>query len=127
MSKPFNPDGIEATVDGRLEEISDVRWDPRPAVCVVMASEGYPGSYPKGRRITGLDAVGDALVFHGGVDNQQTLAFGSVEDVRQEVLDNIRILGEGGGYILAPCHNIQPITPTENILAMYETIHELGL
>jgi uroporphyrinogen decarboxylase len=69
---------------------------------------------------------GDRVVFHGGVDNQITLPFGSVGDVRQEVLDNLRILGEGGGYILAPCHNIQPLTPVENVVAMYETALENG-
>jgi len=69
---------------------------------------------------------GDRLVFHGGVDNQQTLPFGTPGDVRQEVIDNLRILGAGGGYILAPCHNIQPITPTENILALYETAAREG-
>jgi uroporphyrinogen decarboxylase len=63
---------------------------------------------------------GDQLIFHGAVDNQYTLPFGTVEEVRQEVRDNIRILGAGGGYILAPCHNLQPITPLENILAMYD-------
>jgi len=69
---------------------------------------------------------GDKVVFHGGVDNQYTLAFGSVEEVRREVMDNIRILGEGGGYILAPCHNIQAVSPPENIVAMYETGYEYG-
>lgn len=69
---------------------------------------------------------GDRLVFHGGMDNQYTLAFGSLEEVRQEVLDNLRILGAGGGYILAPCHNIQPVSPPENIVAMYETCYENG-
>ena len=44
--------------------------------------------------------------------------------MRQEVLDNLNILGAGGGYILAPCHNIQPITPPENVVAMYETCRE---
>jgi uroporphyrinogen decarboxylase len=42
------------------------------------------------------------------------------------VLDNLCILGAGGGYILAPCHNIQPVTPMENIVAMYETGYEAG-
>jgi uroporphyrinogen decarboxylase len=69
---------------------------------------------------------GSRLVFHGAMDNQYTLPFGSVEEVRQEVRDNLRILGAGGGYILAPCHNIQPVTPMENILAMYETCYEEG-
>jgi uroporphyrinogen decarboxylase len=35
-------------------------------------------------------------------------------------------LGDGGGYILAPCHNIQPITPVENIVAMYEEGYSAG-
>ncbi len=66
------------------------------------------------------EEFGDKLVFHGGVDNQVTLAFGTVEDVKREVEYNIEVLGRDGGYILAPCHNIQPLTPVENILAMYE-------
>jgi uroporphyrinogen decarboxylase len=69
---------------------------------------------------------GARLTFHGAMDNQQTLPFGSVEDVRREVRENIRLLGEGSGYILAPCHNLQPLTPPENILAMYETAYQEG-
>jgi len=69
---------------------------------------------------------GDKLIFHGGVDNQFTLAFGTVEDVRNEVLDDLRLLGEGGGYILAPCHNIQAVSPPENIVMMYQTAYENG-
>jgi uroporphyrinogen decarboxylase len=69
---------------------------------------------------------GDKLIFHGAVDNQYTLPFGSVDEVRQEVRNNLRILGAGGGYILAPCHNLQPITPLENILAMYDEGYNAG-
>ena len=69
---------------------------------------------------------GDKVIFHGGMDNQVTLAFGSEEDVKKEVLDNLRILGEGGGYILSPCHNIQAVSPPENIVAMYQTGYENG-
>jgi phosphoribosylamine--glycine ligase len=60
---------LEATVDGRLEEIAAPEWDPRPAVCVVMASEGYPGKYETGQPIRGLDEaakVPDVKVFHAG-------------------------------------------------------------
>ncbi len=67
---------------------------------------------------------GDRVIFHGAMDNQQTLPFGSTGDVRAEVRENIDILGRSGGYILAPCHNIQPITPTGNILAMYHEAHQ---
>jgi uroporphyrinogen decarboxylase len=69
---------------------------------------------------------GPHVVLHGGMDNQYTLPFGTVDEVRREVEDNLRILGEGGGYILAPCHNIQAITPVENVLAMYDAARELG-
>jgi len=69
---------------------------------------------------------GDKVIFHGGMDNQHTLCFGTVDEVTQEVLDNLRILGEGGGYILAPCHNIQAASPPENIVAMYEKCYQNG-
>jgi uroporphyrinogen decarboxylase len=69
---------------------------------------------------------GARIIFHGGMDNQKTLPFGTAAEVKQEVQDNLRLLGQGGGYILAPCHNIQAITPPENVVAMYETCCELG-
>jgi uroporphyrinogen decarboxylase len=70
--------------------------------------------------------AGERVVLHGAMDNQQTLPFGDTADVRREVLENLRILGAGGGYILAPCHNIQAVSPPENIVAMYETGYEYG-
>jgi len=69
-------DVLDATVDGRLDELEPLRWDPRPAVSVVMASEGYPGSYERGLPIRGLDEavkIPDVKVFHSGtatVDGQ---------------------------------------------------------
>lgn len=64
-------DLLDAVVNDRLAEFpeSSLEWDPRPAVCVVMASQGYPGSYAKGRVITGLDkaaSLPDVKVFHAG-------------------------------------------------------------
>ena len=62
-------DILDAAVDDRLEELEEIEWDPRPAVCVVMASEGYPGSYEKGKPIRGLaaaDELPDVKVFHAG-------------------------------------------------------------
>jgi len=69
---------------------------------------------------------GKSIIFHGAVDNQYTLPFGTPEEVRTEVLENMEILGKDGGYIIAPCHNIQPNTSTENILALYETGYLYG-
>jgi uroporphyrinogen decarboxylase len=79
-------------------------------------------------RCPGMDRAGlvadfgDKLSFHGAVDNQITLPFGTVADVKAEVRENIVIFGSR--YICAPCHNIQPNTPTANILALYEAANE---
>jgi len=57
-----------ATCEGRLDEVT-LEWDERPAVCVVIASGGYPGEYQKGKVIEGLEAAGkvkDVVVFHAG-------------------------------------------------------------
>ncbi|OPL13633.1 MAG: phosphoribosylamine--glycine ligase [delta proteobacterium ML8_D] len=59
---------IEAALEGRLNEVR-LEWDPRAAVCVVMASAGYPGSYETGKVIHGLGKVAemqDVMVFHAG-------------------------------------------------------------
>ena len=58
-----------ATVEGRLDRIEPLEWDPRSSVCVVMASEGYPGKYQRGRAIRGLDEaakIPNVKVFHAG-------------------------------------------------------------
>jgi phosphoribosylamine--glycine ligase len=77
-------DVIDATIDGKLDELPPLRWDERPSVCVVMASEAYPGDYEKGRPIRGLEeaaAIPDVKVFHSGtqvVDGQVVTAGGRV-------------------------------------------------
>ncbi len=62
---------LEAVVDDTLGDLSEeqLRWDPRPAVCVVMASQGYPGNYAKGKLIRGLEEAAqlpEVKVFHAG-------------------------------------------------------------
>ncbi len=62
-------DLLEATVDGHLEQVATPVWDPRPSVCVVMASAGYPGEFQRGLPIRGLEEaakVPDVKVFHAG-------------------------------------------------------------
>jgi len=62
-------DLLEAVADGRLDAIEPPQWDERPSLCVVMASEGYPGKYATGKAIRGLEEaaqVPDVKVFHAG-------------------------------------------------------------
>lgn len=64
---------LYAAADGKLGTFPDLQWDHRPAVCVVMASEGYPASYAKGFPIRGLDEaaqVADSKVFHAGTSKK---------------------------------------------------------
>jgi uroporphyrinogen decarboxylase len=68
--------------------------------------------------------LGGMVVFHGAVENQRIIPFGNPDEVASEVKDNLRILGQGGGYICAPCHNIQAGTPVENILALFRAVRE---
>ena len=69
---------------------------------------------------------GDIMCFHGGIDIQRLLPFGTPEEVREGVKRLIRIFGPGGGWIAAASHNIEPETPPENIVAMYDTVREFG-
>ncbi|QDU09367.1 phosphoribosylamine--glycine ligase [Gimesia aquarii] len=75
-----------AAAEERLESIDPLEWDERPTVCVVMASEGYPGDYEKGKVIRGLDEaaqLSDTKVFHAGTTMQEG----------QVVTDGGRVLG----------------------------------
>ena len=69
---------------------------------------------------------GDRLCFHGGVDVQRVLPFGTVEEVARHVRKVIEDLAPGGGYILAPSQDIHPDVPPENIMAVYETALRYG-
>ncbi len=81
----------------------------------------------------GMDMVelkaefGKKVCFHGAVENQRILPFGTPDEVRAEVRHCIDSLAsDKTGYILAPCHNLQGITPVENILAMYDEAWKYG-
>ncbi|MDR3232315.1 MAG: phosphoribosylamine--glycine ligase [Planctomycetaceae bacterium] len=83
-------DIFEAAIDGKLDELPPLEWDSRPAVCVVMASAGYPGSYEKGFPIQGLDEaakVPDTKVFHAGT---------ALNEAGQIVNNGGRVLGVTG-------------------------------
>ncbi len=104
-ARPFLPDLIDKV---GIEILNPIQWR-----CPGMEREQLVADFS------------DRVIFHGSIDNQQTLAFGTVDDVVREVRQSVEIY-RGARWICAPCHNIQPVSPTENVVAMYETIHELG-
>lgn len=78
---------------------------------------------------SGMDAetlkrnFGSELTFWGGgVDTQRILPFGTVAQVREQVLERCRIFGRNGGFVFNAIHNVQAKTPVENIVAMVETV-----
>jgi hypothetical protein len=73
------------------------------------------------------EKFGERITFWGGgVDTQRTLPFGTPDQVRQEVRERIKIFGPGGGFVFNTIHNVQPQTPVENLLALYESVREFG-
>ena len=66
----------------------------------------------------------DIVFWGGGVDTQKTLAFGTPEAVRAEVLERCRIFGPGGGFVFNAIHNIQANVPIANMVAMFEAVEE---
>ncbi|NIA07390.1 MAG: hypothetical protein GWP14_07125 [Actinobacteria bacterium] len=67
---------------------------------------------------------GSRITFHGAVDVQGWLQRVNPPEITREVNHLLDEVGLSGGYILAPCHNIQPDTPLENVLAIYNTVSE---
>jgi phosphoribosylamine--glycine ligase len=104
---------MEAVIEGRLDR-QEIKWKDQKAVCVVLASAGYPGEYEKGKVIEGLDKLdSDVLVFHAGTkfaDKKEIVTAGgrvlgvtalgeTHEEARQKAYDNIkRIKFEGAQY-----------------------------
>ena len=104
--RAFLPDLIESGID----ILNPVQW-----TCPGMELDGLKHKF------------GHKICFHGGVENQRILPFGTPSDVRAEVRHCIDSLGKDKtGYILAPCHNIQSVTPLENIIAMYDEAWNYG-
>lgn len=103
--RPIIPDMLDAGID----LLNPIQW-----TCGGMDREELKHSF------------GKRIVFHGAMDNQHTLPFGTLDDVRTEVLDNLKLLGGDGRYVLAPCHMIQSITPAENVVTMYRAGYANG-
>jgi hypothetical protein len=98
-----------------------------------MIEAGFDILNPVQITAAGMDAVhlkktfGGRIVFWGGgVDTQSTFAFGTPDQVREQVLRRCEVLAPGGGFIFNAVHNIQANTPVENIVAMIEAVKEFN-
>ena len=106
----YHTDGAARRLLGPILDCGVDVLNPIQHACPGMELEGLKRDF------------GSRVIFHGGVDNQFALPRGTVEDVRREVRYCMDTLGAGReGYICCSCHNAQPGTPIENILAMIET------
>ncbi len=103
--RPFIPDIIACGID---------ILDPIQPHCEGMELYGLKRDF------------GDRIVFHGAIDTQKVLPFGTPEQVEAETIRCMDALGRGGGYILAPVHNVQADVPPENLIAMCKAVKTHG-
>jgi uroporphyrinogen decarboxylase len=69
---------------------------------------------------------GEQLAFHGAISTAGAVTYGSPEDTRHDVQETLEAMMPGGGYALAPTHQLQDNSPTENVVALYETAISCG-
>jgi uroporphyrinogen decarboxylase len=107
----YHTDGASERLIGPLIDCGIDILNPIQHACPGMETDTLKKKY------------GDRIIFHGGIDNQTVLPFGTTGEVRKETLHCLETLGRGReGYICGSCHNLQPGTPVENILTMIETV-----
>ncbi len=104
-------DIFESIIDNKLNE-QEIRWSKDKAVCIILASGGYPDKYEKGKEIMGLDKVDDVLIFHAGTkyDNEKIVTNGgrvlgvvaldkTIEEARKKAYINVdKIYFDGKQY-----------------------------
>lgn len=105
-------------VEPLIETFIDCGFDIlNPVQCSAdgMAPEGLKAKY------------GDRITFWGGgVNTQQTLPFGTPEQVREEVLSRCEIFAPGGGFVFNAIHNVQALSPIKNVVAMIDAVHSFN-
>ena len=72
------------------------------------------------------DRIGDRVSFWGTIGTQQVLPFGTPEEVRNEVINNVNICGKQGGIVIGPTHLVEPEVPWENLVALHEAANEIN-
>ena len=107
----YHSDGAVEPLIGNLLDCGIDVLNPIQHVCPGMDTANLKKKY------------GDRVIFHGGIDNQSVLPFGTPDDVRTETQNCLNTLGaDGKGYIVCSCHNMQAGTPVENAVAMVECV-----
>ena len=105
---------VEPLIDTFIDAGFDIL---NPVQCSATGMEADRIKEKYGQRIT---------FWGGGVNTQQTLPFGSAEDVRREVMQRCEVFSKGGGYVFNAIHNVQALTPVENVVAMVEALKEFN-
>jgi len=108
----FHSCGTFAPVLGELVEAGMDVWETVQVHLVDNDPESLKRNY------------GDHITFFGAINCQQTLPFGTPEDVRKEVRERFRVLGKNGGYIAGPDHSVQKNIPWQNVEALYDEAHK---
>ena len=97
---------IDLIIEAGFDVLNPVQWS---------AGGHPPGEWKEKAR-------GRIALWGGGVNAQATLPFGSVEDIRREAREAVRVLGEGGGYVFCNIHNILAEIAPEKVIALYQAI-----
>ena len=101
-----------------LDDFVDAGFDIlNPVQCSAVNMDPQSLKQKYGARIT---------FWGGGIDTQQTLPYGTSEQVRTQVRERIQIFAPGGGFVFNSIHNVQAMVPIENVLALYDTVREYG-
>jgi uroporphyrinogen decarboxylase len=137
------PDMWRTWFKARLKTVVQAAKSIRPDLLVAFHSDGKIDEIIPDLIDVGIDVLnpiqpevmdpaqikreyGQDLAFWGGLGTQTTLPFGSADDVRNAVRDLIATVGDGGGYLIAPTHVVEPEVPWENIVAFMEAVDEYG-
>ena len=139
----ISPDTFRDIVKPKIGELIDFIKTRAPSTYVMLHSDGAVYTLiedfidmgvdilnPLQPNAKGMDAkrikenFGDRLCFHGAIDIQEALPFKEPEEVESYIKRQKQILGDGGGYIVAPAHAVQPEVPPENVCAFLEAVKE---
>ncbi len=110
----YHTDGAVAPI---LDDLADIGMDVFNPV-----QPNVPGHDPKALK----DQFGDKIAFWGAIDQQNLLPNGTTEEIEADVMEKIRILGAGGGYLCSPAHIIQSDVSIENFETFINAVHKYG-